>query len=157
MVYQLARKQIIPTLRRESLEPEDKEDNESWRPRWRCFCCHDSGIVNGNLVRLVIADYKALSDKRPLCQNCEVSDHYHSDDLPEYIAASHDYRFTREICEHLDRVERENWNKTLKKWHEKKKAGINPCAEALEKIKSATSKIGAIPGSVADDDDCLDF
>lgn len=157
MVQQLSRNKIIPTLSRESLEPEDKEDNEAWRPRWKCFCCHDTGIINGNLVRLVIPDYKALSDKRPLCQRCDISDRYHSDDLPEYIAASHDYRFTREICDQLNQFEKENWDNTLKLWHEKRQQGVNPHAEVLQAINSATSKIGSIAKNSKNPDDDVDF
>ncbi|MFB2832921.1 hypothetical protein [Floridanema evergladense] len=146
MVYQLTR-ESIPVLARETFEPEN-EDKEIWQPKWNCFCCHDSGIVNGNLVRLVIPDYKALSDKRPLCQNCEVSDRFHSDDLPEYIAASHDYRFTREICKYLDEFGRKDWSETLKLWHEKKKQGLNPHAEALSKMRKVINKKSMNPDDV---------
>jgi hypothetical protein len=88
-------------------EKEASADPEIWQPDWKCFCCHDRGIVHNYLAKLVIDGYDANRDKLPRCQNpgCEAGQDYDS----AVLTASVDYRLTPEICLELDAIERKNW------------------------------------------------
>lgn len=98
----------LPTFARHPAQPEkESEDAEIWFPSWKCFCCHDSGLVSPPLVRLVIPDYDNLRDRPPVCQRCPLGDSRINPDI-------HDLRFTRKICDRLDRFERHDWTETVK-------------------------------------------
>ncbi|MDJ0713892.1 MAG: hypothetical protein QNJ54_06700 [Prochloraceae cyanobacterium] len=84
------------------------EEKEIWQPKWNCFCCHDYGYVQPNLVRLIIPNYDSDKDKMPLCQRCDAGERWSS---PE-IESSLDMRFDSEICTRLDEIERQNWKET---------------------------------------------
>ncbi len=96
-------------LPREPMRPQNEPfaDKEIWQPHWKCFCCHDTGIVNHYLAAMVIDKYDFSRDKLPRCHNphCEAGRHY---DGP-HLAASVDYRLTPNICANLDSLERQNW------------------------------------------------
>ena len=47
-----------------ALSPRAPEDKEIWKPRWHCFCCHDSGFITRS--ELVIANPNP-NDPDPLC------------------------------------------------------------------------------------------
>lgn len=99
----------LPKLSRQPVRP-DKEssvDAEIWYPEWRCFCCHDTGIVRPKLASLVIPDYDYDKDLHPACYRCGAGSVYTN--CEEY-----DQRLTRGICGELDRIERENWTATVK-------------------------------------------
>jgi hypothetical protein len=92
-------------MRRES-EPD--YEKEIWQPSWRCFCCHDTGMVTPQLAALVIDGYDSSKDKIPICQNQGCLGI-----LGESITYCLDTRLTEDICQQLDEYERENWRKTL--------------------------------------------
>ena len=52
----------------------DKEktlsEKELFYPSWKCFCCHDTGIINPHLTRLVAPKFDWNRDKLPLCTRC---------------------------------------------------------------------------------------
>ncbi|PSB42699.1 hypothetical protein C7B80_26735 [Cyanosarcina cf. burmensis CCALA 770] len=99
----------IPQLPREPIRPEleNPTDKEIWVPKWRCFCCRDTGLVGLNLVRLAIPNYDQCRDKPVACQNprCYAGSDYRGD--PNY-----DQRFTVGICTELDKRSREDWQRT---------------------------------------------
>lgn len=99
----------LPRLSRQPVRP-DKEasvDAEIWYPDWKCFCCHDTGIVRPKLAELVIPDYDYDRDFHPTCYRCDVGSVYAN--CEEY-----DQRFNRGICSELDRIERDSWTATVK-------------------------------------------
>lgn len=101
----------LPQLPREPIRPDlegVEADRELWHPKWRCFCCRDIGLININLVRLVIPSYDNHRDKPVVCQNphCEAGADYRSN-------ANYDQRFTAFICGELDKRSREDWKHTI--------------------------------------------
>ncbi len=99
----------LPKLPRQPIRP-DKEfsvDAEIWYPDWKCFCCHDTGIVRPKLAELVIPGYNYDKDLHPACYRCDAGGVYTN--CEEY-----DQRFNRDICRELDRIERESWTATVK-------------------------------------------
>jgi len=101
----------LPRLEREPIRPEREQpdfDKEIWQPHWRCFCCQDTGTVSLVLTRLVIPDYDHHRDKQVVCQHprCEAGKSLRGD-------LNYDQRFTAGICDSLDRINREDWRKTV--------------------------------------------
>jgi hypothetical protein len=101
-------------LAREPMRPE-KESNtevEIWQPNWKCFCCHDSGIVVSHLAAMVIEEFDFKRDKPPRCQNpgCNSGSHWDGNSITQCV----DYRLTPAICQELDSIEREDWRRTTK-------------------------------------------
>jgi len=97
----------------EPLEPlpvrsEQKQQKEIWQPRWRCFCCQDTGKIQPNLVRLVIPDYNYDRDRLPICQNCNLGHNWFHLDQFRVI----DQRISSQICKKLDAIAREDWRQT---------------------------------------------
>lgn len=92
-------------------EKEPEVEIEIWQPGWKCYCCHDSGIVAPNLAGLVIDGYNDNRDQIPLCVNpgCKASSKYDS----EFLDSSVDRRIDPATCQELDSLERENWRRTL--------------------------------------------
>lgn len=120
----------LPTFGRYPALPEKEqtEDAEIWFPSWKCFCCHDSGLVSPPLVRLIIPDYDNLRDRSPVCQRCPVGETRINPNI-------HDLRFTRKICDRLDRFERDDWTETVKTRQNR-----------IVELKELTDKL-AMPGS----------
>ncbi|NEP02039.1 MAG: hypothetical protein F6K58_25955 [Symploca sp. SIO2E9] len=98
----------LPQLPPMPMRPEHEPgySKEIWQPQWRCFCCHDTGIVVSHLAAMVIKGYNANRSKFPLCQNpnchAEVG-------IPEEYNHCLDFRFNGEICAELDKRERQSW------------------------------------------------
>jgi hypothetical protein len=94
-------KQELPTqaYKLENLDPEIK-----------CHCCNDTGKIQRYLVKMVIADYNADTDKQPICQRtaCNLGLKYTT--LIELDLV--DTRFTHEMCEELHTIGK---NKILEK------------------------------------------
>lgn len=99
----------LPKLSRQLVRPEKQPsfDSEIWQPDWKCFCCHDSGIVRPKLAALVIPGYDHDKDLHPVCHRCGQGSAIEG-------CAEYDQRLTRGICEELDRIERDSWTKTIK-------------------------------------------
>ncbi|MGK7933562.1 MAG: hypothetical protein AB4041_19310 [Microcystaceae cyanobacterium] len=102
---------------------EEKADKELWQPKWRCFGCHDTGLVISRLAALVIEGFDPNSDKLPRCQNlgCDAGEQY---DLPN-LTHCIDYRLNSEICRQLDQLERDDWRNTLLSWQKEGKVFID--------------------------------
>jgi hypothetical protein len=99
-------------LSRSPMRPEHEPGTlvEIWQPSWKCFCCHDSGIVVSHLARIAIEGFDFNRDKLPRCQNqgCEEGSHWDGDSVTHCV----DYRLTPAICQELDSIERSNWRRT---------------------------------------------
>lgn len=96
------------------LQRPDKDetiDLEIWKPKWNCFCCHDNGIINLRLAKLVLEDYDHNKDKFPKCQatKCKAGQHYNSPNLFDSV----NYDIDPETCNELDKKERDYWNDTV--------------------------------------------
>ena len=102
----------LPQFGRSLMRPEQSEaeklGQEICFPNWKCFCCHDTGIVNPHLVERVISDYDYEKDKFPVCQNagCQPGEKYINN---LKISSSLDFRFDRELCQKLDLIHRQEW------------------------------------------------
>lgn len=103
----------IKKLPRAPMRREDEPgyDKEIWQPDWKCFCCHDTGIVYDSLAALVIDGYNRDRDKRPRCVNpgCKAGSDWDSEALTGCI----DYRISAATCQKLDAIERGNWRRTI--------------------------------------------
>lgn len=97
-------------------EQEPGADKSLWRPTWKCFCCHDTGVVRNHLAAMVIEGYDFSRDKLPRCQNpdCQAGNYLDSGETARCL----DYRLNAEICQELDASERESWNETLLRQHQ---------------------------------------
>ncbi|MES1024905.1 hypothetical protein ABN584_18830 [Gloeocapsa sp. BRSZ] len=116
----------LPQLPREPIRPEAEEDRELWQPRWRCFCCQDTGIVRLWLVEQVIPDYDYQRDKSVVCQNphCQAGENYRYD--PNY-----DQRFSAGICAALDSKNRDSWRRTIEKRFERIQNSVKNTAQSM--------------------------
>lgn len=103
-IKKLARSPVRPDL-----EPE--AETEIWQPNWKCFTCHDSGIIVPHLAMLVIDGYDRDRDKLPRCSQpgCKSGSNYDS----EALRATVDYRIDSLTCQQLDSLERSVWRKTV--------------------------------------------
>lgn len=126
----------LPQFSREPTRPRLDEEiaKELWQPDWRCFCCHDTGLVARSLVLMVISDYDHMNDKPVACQHprCEKGWEYRGTE-------SCDQRFEMGVCVQLDKFERENWRRTIREQFDGWK-------QAQAKISALTVNIG-MPGA----------
>lgn len=103
----------LEKLSRNPMRREDEPgyEKEIWQPDWKCFCCHDTGIIYDTLATLVINGYDSDHDKRPRCVNpgCKAGSGWDSEALTGCI----DYRISALTCQKLDAIERENWRHTI--------------------------------------------
>lgn len=97
------------------MRPEKEPDVEAeiWSPDWRCFCCHDTGIIVSHLAAMAIDGYDRDHDKFPRCVNpgCRAGSDWDSEALTDCV----DYRINAATCQKLDAIEREDWRQTTKR------------------------------------------
>ncbi|MDJ0901302.1 MAG: hypothetical protein QNJ55_21100 [Xenococcus sp. MO_188.B8] len=121
-------KKLKPIPLRPECEPD--YDPQIWQPTWCCFCCHDTGFVTDRLAGLIIEGYISGQHKIARCRasKCQA-------EIGETLEASPslDNRLTREICDYLDYLEREEWARTLKKQHELRKQALGLVDELAER------------------------
>ncbi|MGL5944233.1 MAG: hypothetical protein ACRC2S_28460 [Waterburya sp.] len=90
----------------------------AWKPTWKCFCCHDNGIIPERIVQTVMPGYVSGRHKPVKCNTtgCDIK-------LGKtlYQTNTLDTRFTAEICDRLDSEERKMWDEWSKEQHEKRK------------------------------------
>lgn len=122
----------IKKLPRDPVRPEKESNRETeiWQPDWKCFCCHDSGIIVPHLAALVIDGYNRDRDKLPRCSQpgCKSGSDYDS----EAVRATVDYRIDSLTCAKLDSFERSVWQKTV----QARSKRIQEATSALAKEKS---------------------
>ena len=90
----------------------------AWKPTWKCFCCHDTGLVQELLIKKIIPRYVSGRHKPVECNatHCDIQlgrDLYKTETL--------DRRFSADLCDRLDRDERQMWAEWSKEQHEKRK------------------------------------
>ncbi len=90
---------------------EEQQEEEIFYPRWRCFCCQDSGLVSQHLVQLIMPKYNPNRDKWVLCQEASCDATQRWKDVP---IQNFDTRFIPNICKKLDLINRDNWRNTVK-------------------------------------------
>lgn len=83
----------------------ESTENKIFFPKWKCFCCEDSGIVRSHLVRLVIPEFNWNRDKLPRCNNCDA---FSNREVLNKFGII-DNRFSRKLCAELDKKCREDW------------------------------------------------
>ena len=89
----------------------------AWKPTWKCFCCHDTGLVRVPLIEKVIPRYVSGRHKPVECNatHCDIQlgrDLYKTETL--------DRRFSADLCDRLDRDERQMWAEWSKEQHQKR-------------------------------------
>jgi hypothetical protein len=103
----------LPELPPEPIRREDQPgyEKEIWQPSWECFCCEDSGIVRSHLASMVIRGYDSKRDRIPICQapGCSAGVNW------LHLEGNIDMRLTAAICQELDRINREDWQKTTER------------------------------------------
>ena len=114
----------------------------AWKPNWKCFCCHDNGIIPERIVKTVIPNYVSGRHKPVKCNNCNIR---LGDTL--YDTNTLDLRFTPEICDRLDRQERQMWREWGQEKHELRKQRL-----AASKTCSWRGNPAELPCSI--DNDC---
>ena len=119
----------LPALiRREEDEP--GFETESWKPTWKCFCCHDTGFVLDRLASLVIEGYDAEKSKIPRCNasGCGA-------EVGVYLEESGtlDNRLSSQMCDRLAEMERESWEDYRWKKHQLRKEALGLVEELAEK------------------------
>lgn len=98
----------LPILQPQEVRPEENQPQEIWQPHWDCFCCQDTGKIQLHLVKLVMPAYQWNRDRIPVCQNCNQQyELHHLIDLGIL-----DTRFSKSICQKLDKIAREDWKRT---------------------------------------------
>lgn len=99
----------LPQITLELLNPQLEQDidQELWQPDWKCFCCHDTGLILEHLVRRLAPEYDGTKHKRVVCQNsgCEAGD--------THCTCCHNHQVLPSICQDLDKQERQDWRETL--------------------------------------------
>ncbi len=93
----------------------------AWKPTWKCFCCHDTGLIQELLIKKVIPRYVSGRHKPVECNatHCDIKlgrDLYKTETL--------DRRLSAELCDRLDRDERKMWAEWSMEQHEKRKKRI---------------------------------
>jgi len=101
----------------------ERPDRVVWEtPRWRCYCCHDTGVVQR--PELIVEDY-GINDPEIVCTNCSIAiEKWGREPTEEELARLgvkrsewrsgleiRDTRATVEMCRALDAWGRECWGR----------------------------------------------
>lgn len=101
-------------------EAQSGYEKAAWKPNWKCFCCHDNGIIPERIVKTVMPNFVSGRHKPVKCNNCNIQlgrDFYETNTL--------DLRFTAQICNRLDQDERQMWREWAMQQHEKRKYNLD--------------------------------
>ena len=103
---------------------------ESWKPTWKCYCCHDTGFVLDRLASLVIEGYDSEKSKIPRCNatNCGA-------EVGVYLEESGtlDCRLSSQVCDRLSEIEKESWEQYRWKKHQLRKEALGLVEELAER------------------------
>ena len=119
----------LPALSRRE-EDEPGYQKESWRPNWKCYCCHDTGFVLDRLAALVIEGYDAEKSKIPRC-NASTCGAEVGEGLEQ--SGTLDTRLTSQVCDRLAQMERESWEDYRWEKHQLRKKALGLVEELAEK------------------------
>ena len=114
---------LLPLILRPETEP--GYERVAWRPTWKCFCCHDTGMVQYSLLKQVIPDYGGRPHKPAKC-NASLCEYELGITLQ--MSNTLDLRFDSFICDLLDKIERQCWQE----WEREKLELRNKAVEKLE-------------------------
>ncbi len=108
----------------------------AWKPTWKCFCCHDTGLVQELLIKKVIPRYVSGRHKPVECNatNCDIQlgrDLYKTETL--------DRRFSAELCDRLDSDERQMWQEWSNEQHQKRLRLIDSNITRNLRLRSRTN------------------
>ena len=121
----------LPALNRRE-EDEPGYEKESWKPTWKCYCCHDTGFVLDRLAALVIEGYDAEKSKIPRCNasdcGAEVGESLEN-------SGTIDFRLSADICDQLNQMEKESWQQYRYQKHQLRKEALG-LVEAVAEKKS---------------------
>ena len=107
---------------------------QAWKPTWKCFCCHDSGLVRESLVRQVIDEYDPSNHKQVRCNasSCQSS-------LSDNLFDTLDNRFSIALCDKLDLIERQMWAEWSKEQNQKRLRLIDSNITKNLRLRSRTN------------------
>ncbi len=118
----------LPALNRRE-EDEPGYEKESWKPTWKCYCCHDTGFVLDRLAALVIEGYDAEKSKIPRCNatscGAEVGKNLEN-------SGTLDFRLSANMCDHLNQMEKESWKHYRYQKHQLRKEALGLIESAAE-------------------------
>ncbi len=119
----------LPALTRRE-EDEPGYEAESWKPAWKCYCCHDTGFVLDRLAALVIDGYDAEKSKIPRCNasGCGA-------ELGLYLEESGtlDTRLSSQVCDRLAEMEKKSWKDYRWQKHQLRKEALGLVEELAER------------------------
>ena len=125
----------LPQLKPLSLRPECEPgyEKESWKPNWKCYCCHDTGFVLDRLSSQIIPGFNSEQHKTLLCNapGCNASRDKVSPKLIE--EGNFDTRLSSQACDRLAEMERESWEDYRWKKHQLRKEALGLVEELAEK------------------------
>ena len=125
----------LPQLEPLSLRPECEPGYEkvSWKPTWKCYCCHDTGLVLDRLSSQIIPGFNSEQHKTLLCnaKGCNASRDKVSPKLIE--EGNFDTRLSGEICDRLAEMEKESWEDYRWKKHQLRKEALGLVDKVAEK------------------------
>lgn len=80
-------------------------------PTWDCGCCHDTGTVLGNLIRIEAPEYNLQTHGLFPClaSNCFT--------LAPVSVDGRKSAITQEVCDRLAEYDRQDWENTEAKWN----------------------------------------
>lgn len=113
----------LPRLQPLFLRPETEPGYEkvAWRPTWKCFCCHDTGLVQYSLLKQVMPDY---DDRRHKPVKCNASACERELGEALYLTNTLDLRLNSSVCDQLDSIERQCWRDWERQQHQLRKKAL---------------------------------
>lgn len=119
----------LPALTRRE-EDEPGYETESWKPTWKCYCCHDTGFVLDRLAAHVIEGYEAEKAKIPRCNGSGCGA-----EVGEWLEKSGtlDFRLSSEVCDRLSLMDKESWEDYRWKKHQLRKEALGLMGDLAEK------------------------
>ena len=113
----------LPRLQPLFLRPETEPGYEQvpWRPTWKCFCCHDTGLVQYSLLRQIMPDYDDRRHKPVKC-NASLCERELGEAL--YLTQTLDLRLDSSVCDELDSIGRRCWRDWEQQQHQLRKKAL---------------------------------
>ena len=110
-------------------------EKAAWKPNWKCFCCHDNGIIPERIVKTVIPNYVTGRHKPVKCNNCNIR---LADTL--YDTNTLDLRFPQALCVRFAHQEKIMWQQWCIERHEYRKLKIASATKNLRTRERTTSE-----------------
>jgi hypothetical protein len=117
------------TLTRAFIQPIKADGTAFKQPEWLCHCCHDSGIVNGNLIKLEAPEYNPLIHG---VYPCKASGCYTP--CADAVEKRRNPLSTEE-CDRLAELSKEDWKNSEINWNsEENRAKRAEIGKSLESV-----------------------